>query len=159
MTHPVLYLEGDAQVVLSHSGQLRHFDASLKETVLHEFRITETSDWYWYQVRLFLLWLGEERGTWGRAAFKTLKRFRNESKAKEWRDVLPPEIVRWATRTLGEMSEGYSCVDNSRVALMRNTSQMRRYRSQLASGCCGFCDAARVGPDGQKYLLGFNYGH
>lgn len=78
---------------------------------------------------------------------------------KSWEDVLPREIVLWADGIFMAASSPGDCMDNTRVARVGNTSQVRRYRSQYGNGCCGFEDFRRVGPDGRAYMLGYNFGH
>lgn len=97
-----------------------------------------------------------------REAYEARKRARRlayEAQAKSWRDVLPEDVRKWATATLNKASKDEACVDNYRVARMNSTSQMRRYRKQKERGCCGSHDFKAVGPDGNRYLMGFNYGH
>ena len=98
-------------------------------------------------------------GNFATYLWKQIKERRMLEQARRWYDVLPPEIVKWARDVIDKHSAEDDCVDNYRVACTRNKSQMRRYRSQKSHGCCGFADWSEVGPDGQKYLLGYNYGH
>jgi hypothetical protein len=79
--------------------------------------------------------------------------------AKNWDHVLPPDVVAWADRELREHMADEPCVDNLRVARINSSPQMRRFRRQAASGCCGSATFERTGPDGKKYILGYNYGH
>lgn len=37
--------------------------------------------------------------------------------------------------------------------------QYEFFKQKRKYGCCGFCDSEVIGPDGKKYLIGFNYGH
>lgn len=90
---------------------------------------------------------------------KQIRRRAIEEKQKAWDEVLPSHIVRWATETLREEAKGQEYVDNYRVAQCGKSSQKRRYRKQQSTGCCGSRDFIRVGPDGNKYMLGYNYGH
>lgn len=78
---------------------------------------------------------------------------------KTWDEVLPAAVVGWAWKRLHAECRGEPCVDNFRVALKRNSSQRRRYRNVQKRGCCGSHDFEAVGPDGETYLLGYNYGH
>lgn len=94
-----------------------------------------------------------------RLIWKRLRMMRNERKAKEWHDVLPPEIARWAHAVMAEKQEGMVCCDNGRVACLFSTAQKRRYARDKAAGCCGFYDEVHQGPDGKPYMIGFNYGH
>lgn len=113
-------------------------------------------------LRLFFAWLAQApiygAHVWSRARYKEIRKERLH-KGKKWDEVLPDPIVRWANDRLASLSEGECCVDNYRVAKKGNTGQLRRYKSQKAFGCCGFCDVEEKGPDGAIYLLGFNYGH
>lgn len=90
---------------------------------------------------------------------KDLRRASVEAAAKEWADVLPRRIVDWAHGELSSHAADEPCVDNSRVARVGISSQMRRFRRQEATGCCGSASFERVGPDGNRYILGYNYGH
>lgn len=132
-----------------------------KEEPLCTFDIRQRDPDYWHSVKLFLLWLGSGTGIgdWSTRAYKALRRQHVDARRREWEDVLPDNIGRWALGVIRREAAGESCVDNARVALMSNTAQMRRYRAQKAAGCCGFYDAVHVGPDGHRYLIGFNYGH
>lgn len=87
-----------------------------------------------------------------------VKEHRAHLRCKMWDEVLDPHIVKWAYEQLDKLSDGRDCVDNYRAAKFGNTSQMRRYKRYLNSGCCGFFDTIVDGPGG-KYILGFNYGH
>jgi len=80
---------------------------------------------------------------------------------KSYEQFLSKDIARWAERRIQEEVEELeaTCVDNWRVARLGNSPQMRRYRRQQKRGCCGSHDIIRKGPDGNKYMLGFNYGH
>lgn len=133
-------------------GEIRTEDADVCT-----FDVRSRDRAHWQSLRLFLTWIGGE--AWARIAYKVLRRTHFEGQAKEWSDVLPPEIVRWASETLDRAAKGLDCVDNYRVARMGNTGQVRRYKRQKDGGCCGFSDTVAVGPDGNKYMLGFNYGH
>lgn len=94
------------------------------------------------------------------AARKAVKRAKAPV-PKGYQDVLPENVVRWAESAIGaEMKKRKElCVDNYRVARLGSSTQMRRYRKQQKNGCCGSFDEVRKGPDGQKYLIGCNYGH
>ena len=127
--------------------------------ILVRFNVRRGDSEYWRSLKRFLEWLGVGHGTWPRDAYKTLRQRHHETKSKNWDDVLPDEIVRWANTLLAQQMEGEPCCDNTRVARKGNTSQVRRYKSQRAGGCCGFADFEAVGPDGNTYLLGYNYGH
>lgn len=80
---------------------------------------------------------------------------------KSYEQFLPKDISSWAERHIQEEVEAMEamCVDNWRVARLGNSPQMRRYRRQQKRGCCGSHDIIRRGPDGNTYMLGFNYGH
>jgi len=81
---------------------------------------------------------------------------------KNWVDTVPLPVSNWLLGRLeqykNEMDE--HCVDNYRAANVRKSSQMRRYRRDQKSGCCGFFDVKEVCPiDHNEYIMGFNYGH
>jgi hypothetical protein len=113
---------------------------------------------YWRSIRKFLLWLFAGK-PFALVCYKKFRREHHESKRKEWDTVLPGKIVRWASNEIQREAKGLSCVDNARVARVGNTAQMRRYRMQKKHGCCGFADWQALGPDGEVYVLGFNFGH
>ena len=93
------------------------------------------------------------------AAVKDL-RYRERTRRKNWEEMLAREVVEWVRSVFVEQARDECCVDNYRVADTRKSSQMRRYKSQKANGCCGFFDQAFECPiDGKTYLIGFNYGH
>jgi hypothetical protein len=114
---------------------------------------------YWGGIREEVFKLLPNHGNLASFLWKRVKAERMCAQYKSWRDVLPPDIVRWAQGVLDEVSKDDCCVDNYRVARVRNSSQRRRYRRQKEHGCCGFMDFVREGPDGHRYMLGFNYGH
>lgn len=93
------------------------------------------------------------------AIVKLVRHQTRASQAKSWESVIPEPIRGWAWNKIFELQEGLACCDNARVALLGNTGQMRRYKSQKDAGCCGFSDSVHRGPDGKLYTIGFNYGH
>lgn len=133
------------------------------ELELHHFDTHSNSREYWNGVAAFLRWLNaglpSGYGDWHVAAYKRLRALRHEAQAKYWDTVLPREIVAWAYGVLERETSGLDCVDNFRVARLGNTGQMRRYKAQVKAGCCGSTDFIETGPDGQRYLLGANFGH
>jgi hypothetical protein len=112
-----------------------------------------------YIARVFKLISASTKYNNAKTIIKAIKARRYENRFKEWEDVLPVYIVKWARNVLNERSQECDCVDNYRVANVRKSSQMRRYRRYKNNGCCGFCDFIKFGPDGNKYILGFNHGH
>lgn len=74
---------------------------------------------------------------------------------------LPKEIVQWAREKIDEIveKEGLEYDDNYRVAKVGEVEQEETYFRIQQNGCCGFCDVQLKGPDGEIYLIGFNYGH
>jgi len=141
-------------------GENRWSSDSVK---LFVFDIESDDRDYWSKVRLFLEWLAQALPSgnrdWARFVYKYLRKLHCESKAKEWDQVLPKPIVAWALSVIEREQEGLDCCDNSRVARVGNTGQVRRYKSAKASGCCGFHDSVYTGPDGRRYMIGFNFGH
>lgn len=134
-----------------------------RDTTLHRFDVRTKDAYTWRGYKRFLLWLNAalpagQKG-FARHAYKRLRAAHHESKSKEWDDVLPRGIARWANGELNRASNGLSCCDNFRAARLGNTGQMRRYRRQRERGCCGSRDWEALGPDGKVYMLGFNYGH
>jgi hypothetical protein len=151
--------------VSPHSGSLilrrRKSEWDLEDLKILTFKTTGDRA-HWHSVKTFLLWLSEavpQGSRWGLASYKTLRRIRHEAAANDWDDVLPPRIARWASGELTRAAAKEECCDNFRAARVGNTAQMRRYRRQKARGCCGSSDWEAVGPDGNVYALGFNYGH
>jgi hypothetical protein len=71
---------------------------------------------------------------------------------------IPDEIVDWGRAFIKEKILD-PCVDNFRMARVWKSSDCRRYQRQKKKGCCGFYDELVIGPDGNKYLIGCNYGH
>lgn len=115
---------------------------------------------YWHDVRVAIFgMLPEKYSNFASFLWKGVRTRRMYAQAKAWDDVLPDDIVAWANAALFKASEGDDCVDNFRVARVGNTSQQRRYRKQKENGCCGSEDFIATGPDGNRYRLGFNYGH
>lgn len=114
---------------------------------------------YWSEVKAKLFELIPGRSDCGRLLWKRTKEKRLWEQRKEWDEVLPMLIVKWAVGVLDRESKGCDCVDNYRVARTSSSSQMRRYRGQKASGCCGSDDFKKRGPDLRMYILGYNYGH
>jgi hypothetical protein len=51
-----------------------------------------------------------------------------------------------------------NCIDNIRVAALDVRKDMRSYRKQAASGCCGRHDEEVV-IRGRKFTIGCNFGH
>lgn len=140
--------------------------------------VKRTDREYWHSVRQFLEWLGQglerhhdweklarerredlDLSPWPKRAYKILRQGMADELRKGWDDVLPKSIVEWAKVALETEQHGRDFCDNARVAKIGNTAQIRRYKRQKARGCCGFCDWIAVGPDGNRYVLGFNYGH
>jgi hypothetical protein len=91
------------------------------------------------------------------AAREAIAAARCASWAKSWDEVLPGDVVRWANAYFAQLE--LDCMDNCRVALLKSPSQMRRFKKQRDSGCCGSHEEVLDGPDGKKYILGCNYGH
>jgi hypothetical protein len=114
---------------------------------------------YWGAVRAGVFGLLPNNSECGQLLWKRIKEFRMREQSKRWDEVLSDTIVKWAWETLDKESEGCDCVDNYRVAAVRSSPQMRRYKRQKEHGCCGSRNFRRKGPDGQTYALGFNYGH
>lgn len=79
------------------------------------------------------------------------------TRPKELSEIFPFFIISWAYEMINQRD--LDCVDNIRIAKIGNSSQKRRYRKQQKSGCCGFMDVIREAPDGQRYMVGCNYGH
>jgi hypothetical protein len=62
---------------------------------------------------------------------------------------------------LHSLTENESCVDNLRWALVSSRKDMKRFRDQRESGCCGSHDEyITLGffPP-RKFIVGYNYGH
>ena len=115
---------------------------------------------YWKNIRqnIFKL-LPEKYSNVADALWKKVKYYRLLQYSKHWEEVLPKDIAEWAWGVLNSVSREDDCVDNTRVARLGSSPQMRRYQRQKGRGCCGFNDFQRRGPDGNMYALGYNYGH
>lgn len=137
---------------------LASYDRSDERVTLIDFDVATVDRERWLQLRYMLNWL-DPGGRWARACYKSMRRMHDESRQKTWDQVLPRDIVSWAWRTLNDHATGCNCVDNTRVARIGNTAQMRRYRRALKYGCCGFADFEKTAPDGRRYRLGYNFGH
>jgi len=59
---------------------------------------------------------------------------------------------------LDDLAEDRDCVDNYRIADVSKRKDMRRYRKQRDSGCCGSVDK-EVSIMGRKFMIGINFGH
>ncbi len=95
-----------------------------------------------------------------RARSLLIKRVRavwHDHQRKECLDALSPRLRQWAETMIADESRGYDCVDSERVARVGKTSQMRRF--VRTRSCCGSHEWEAIGPDGFRYLMGFNYGH
>ncbi len=92
--------------------------------------------------------------------FKKIKFSILNSKKKSWEDVLAKDIVYWAYFTFGSLVqkelEEFSYGSNYRVADIKKSSQMRRYRKQRNNSTSITRDCKLIGPDDRTYLLGYN---
>ena len=163
----------DSRIDVGATGRLYRVDytigfASQRKRVgeadgLFHFDVRRSDREYWHRVKLFLEWLAKAlplgSRDWAITAYKQLRKYHHETKRREWDQVLPKPIVDWAWQVIERAQEGELCCDNARVAQLGNTGQMRRYKAAKAAGCCGFADFVETGPDGKRYLLGYNYGH
>lgn len=96
------------------------------------------------------------------ALYKSLRQERMEALAKPTYEeyISDPRVIRWLTERLNEEARKYSCVDNFRAANIRRKSQVRRYKKARDNGCCGaFEKEVWCTVDGNRYIIGFNYGH
>jgi len=59
---------------------------------------------------------------------------------------------------LDDLAKERDCVDNYRIADVSKRKDMRRYRKQRDSGCCGSADK-EVSIMGRKFMIGINFGH
>lgn len=77
------------------------------------------------------------------------------------------EIASWLSVELWKLCEEesfssrykYGNSDNYRVARLGDKEQLKQYGRQYNNGCCDFYDEVHTGPDGNRYYIGFNYGH
>jgi len=92
---------------------------------------------------------------------KVIKIWKSTALKKSWEDVLPQKILDWAWEEIRWKVQEINdpCIDNYRCARMSSSSQMRRFKKQRADGCCGKYEWIAIGPDKERYLFGFNYGH
>ena len=86
----------------------------------------------------------------------------------DWRATMAPDEVAWCDEqislVLAAGGDEYDCVDNWRAARAWKSSQVRRFRRDARSGCCGSLEWIALRWSWRKlrwdrYLLGFNYGH
>lgn len=70
---------------------------------------------------------------------------------------IAPEMIKWGLDLIDKIDDPFK--DNFRMARVWKSSDCRRYQREKKSGCCGFFDELVVAPDGNKYLIGCNYGH
>lgn len=73
-------------------------------------------------------------------------------------EKLTDDEYKFIINKLNEVSKGYDFADNFRCGKIGKSSSMRAYNREKESGCCGFFDDF-VEYNGNKYLIGFNYGH
>jgi hypothetical protein len=75
--------------------------------------------------------------------------------------IYSPEIKAWALeaieRRVNEGAGGFEYADSYRFAIKGDYRARRFFRS--LETCCGSEEWEETGPDGNVYLLGFNYGH
>jgi hypothetical protein len=167
------WVSDDARLMVTGSGALRvsvfyykktypwgetHFGTNDCEIFRFDFAAATKAEWR--NLKKFLLWLcAGVSGSLGVSLYKDFRRLMFESREKDWEDVNPPQIVRWAEGEFARAQRGLDCCDNFRLALASSSAQKRRYRRAQKRGCCGSSDWEAIGPDGKRYLLGFNYGH
>lgn len=135
---------------------------SYSEHLPFNWDVSNKDQAFWRNLKRFLFWLARpfpKGQVWASLTYKTLREQHHKTQQKDWDDVLPEGIARWAKGELRREAKGLDCVDNFRVGMLGNTGQMRRFRRQKARGCCGSKNWEAVGPDGNVYALGFNYGH
>lgn len=79
----------------------------------------------------------------------------------EWDNYISTEIKEWILSEIEKdvESSGVEFDDNYRVSEIGNPEQEELYKSILYKGCCGFHDFELIGPDGKRYIIGYNYGH
>lgn len=73
-------------------------------------------------------------------------------------EKLTDDEYRFIIKKLQKASKGFDFADNFRCGKIGKSSSMRAYTREKKSGCCGFFDDL-VEYNGNKYLIGFNYGH
>lgn len=89
-----------------------------------------------------------------------IERIKDQAEARRWAALGP--LADWLRCEMAraEHESAHNCIDNTRWAEMRISSQMRRYRRQQENGCCGRHDEVVTHPaTGRRFLIGFNYGH
>ena len=74
---------------------------------------------------------------------------------------LEPQIASFIRKQLqlAEDKTNDYCIDNERWAKKSDPISVARYEYHAKRGCCGSHDEEVIGPDGETYLIGFNYGH
>ncbi len=169
MKHPSRYSRADgAALFVSYKGigfalksEPRSFTQQTK--LLIEFDVTPRDPAHWAdvkdQVRATVReFYGKDHVLVWRSIYKRIREKHFESLVKDFEDVMPGEISRWAWDQIRAQSDGLDCVDSQRCGKRGNTSSMRRFRR--GRSCCGSQEWEEVCPiDGKRYRLGFNFGH
>lgn len=95
-----------------------------------------------------------------RHLYDTMRQARYDAQVNErtWENYFRGAELAWLRAKMAELTWGADCVDNTRVATVGKSRQLRCYNRQRAEGCCGSSDT-KVTHGGKIYLMGFNYGH
>lgn len=75
-----------------------------------------------------------------------------------WEEQYDGRTQRWAWNLI-ETEVNDPCKSHFRVARHDDKPALVAYFIRRDDGCCGYYDEVHRGPDGHKYLIGFNYGH
>lgn len=78
----------------------------------------------------------------------------HELKAKGWTDNQVEAVYAF----FDAPEHDQECRDNLRMARASNVEECHHYEDMVHHGCCGSCDM-EIEVDGEKILVGYNYGH
>lgn len=73
-----------------------------------------------------------------------------------------PTLLKWIEAQLFLKfadSDYFEYMDNIRFAAKSNQAVCDDYMLKKQKGCCGFKDIVLKHPSGEKYMIGFNFGH
>lgn len=145
-----------AGVVLSRAEN----DGSWETVLAIDYEKLATEGWYRDNVRQACMGVFDaHHRNVSHILWKRVLDFGMFAKVKRWGDRFDKDIVDWAMKELAKLSEGRDYADNFRVGRLGHSTSMRRFAKQKGKGCCGSVEQVLTGPDGHRYVLGFNYGH
>ena len=69
---------------------------------------------------------------------------------------VPPQV--WADLEYEAARSEKDCIDNFRAYRVKDNFLKKEYIQAFNSGCCGVFESSTI-VDGDKWIIGFNYGH